>query len=103
VCSLRDAATSFEEAGISVVGISLDSVADQKKFHTAQELNFPLLSDPDGSAAAKYGALMEGRPFTRRVTFVIDPKGVLRAIDEEVQVASHGGDVIELVERLEEE
>jgi peroxiredoxin Q/BCP len=82
------------------VGISLDSVADQKKFHTAQELNFPLLSDPDASAAAKYGALLEGRPYTRRVSFVIDPKGVLRAIDEEVQVSSHGNDVIDLVDSL---
>ena len=78
-------------------------MAEQKKFHTDQELNFPLLSDPDGSAAAKYGALMEGRPFARRVTFVIDPQGVLRAIDEQVQVSSHGADVIELVESLREE
>ena len=77
-------------------------MADQKKFHGEQELNFPLLSDPDGSAAAKYDALMEGRPYARRVTFVIDPEGVLRAIDDQVQVSSHGADVVALVEKLRE-
>jgi len=90
----------LEDADITVVGISLDSVADQKKFHTEQELNFPLLSDPDGSAAAKYGALMEGRPYAKRVSIVIDPKGIVRAIDEQVQVSSHGDDVIDLVDSL---
>ena len=81
-------------------GISLDSVADQKRFHEEQELNFGLLSDPDGSAAKKYGVLPEGGRWTKCVTFIIDPKGVLRAIDDEVRVESHGNDLVERVEGL---
>lgn len=87
---------------MKVHGASLDSVADQAKFHEQQELNFPLLSDPDGSVAAKYGVLPEGASWTARVTFVIDPKGILRAIDDKVQVTSHGDDLIELIESLRE-
>jgi peroxiredoxin Q/BCP len=83
--------------------VSLDSVADQKKFHETEKLSFPLLSDPDGSAAAKYGVLMKDRPFAERVSFVIDPQGILRAIDREVDVASHGEDVVRLVETLQDE
>lgn len=83
-----------------VFGISLDSVEDQGKFHEQQELNFPLLSDTDGSAAQKYDVLAEGRRYASRVTFVIDDKGILRAIDSKVDVSSHGEDVVALVESL---
>lgn len=78
-------------------------MALQKQFHEREELNFPLLSDPDGSAAAKYGALVPGKPFANRLSFVIDPKGVLRAIDDQVDVATHGDDLVALVERLKAE
>jgi peroxiredoxin Q/BCP len=81
--------------------VSLDSVADQKRFHEAEKLPFPLLSDPDGSVAAKYGVLMKDKPFAERVSFVIDPQGVLRAIDREVDVTSHGVDLVALIERLQ--
>lgn len=93
MCSLRDAANPFEKLGVTVYGVSLDDVATQKAFHEAQELNFTLLSDPDGSAAKKLGALPEGARFARRVTIVIDDKGVIRKIDDSVDVTTHGADL----------
>lgn len=88
------------ELGVDVYGISMDSVADQAKFTKAQELNFPLLSDPDGSAAAKYQVRMKDRPLAARVTFVIDEQGTVRHIDREVNVDSHGSDLISLLRAL---
>ena len=85
-----------------VYGISLDSVATQEKFVTAQKLNFDLLSDPDGSAGGKYQVLPEGARYTNRVTFIIDPAGKLRAIDRSVKVAAHGMDLVERVAELQE-
>jgi len=85
---------------VRVLGISLDGVADQKKFHTQQELNFALLSDPDGSVARKYQVLSKRGPFASRVTFVIDSKGTVRHIDDGVDVDSHGRDLIDVIERL---
>lgn len=76
---------------------------DQAKFHAEQELNFPLLSDPDGSAAKKLGAIRPGAGWTNRVTFVVDEKGVLRYRDDQVAVDTHGEDLAELVLRLREE
>jgi peroxiredoxin Q/BCP len=102
VCSLRDVAKAFEEQGVQVFGVSLDSVADQKRFHREQELNFRLLSDPDGSAATKLGVLPEDARWTKRVTFVIDGEGVVRAIDDAVRVATHGEDLVALLESLED-
>ena len=84
-----------------VYGISLDDVETQGKFAKAQKLNFKLISDPDGSGADKYG-VRRGR-YTRRVTFVIDEEGVLREIDESVDVSSHGSDLASLIAELQEE
>ena len=71
------------------------------KFAEDQKLGFELLSDPDGSAVEKYGTPYEGRPFSKRVTFVIDPEGLLRHIDEGVKVDSHGADLVKLLQRLQ--
>ena len=65
----------------------MDSVADQARFTKAQDLNFPLLSDPDGSAVAKYRVRMEDRPLAALV-------------DREVKVDSHGTDLAGLIRRL---
>ena len=53
--------------------------------------------------AGKYGSLVEGRPFANRLTYVIDPAGVLRAIDDQVDVSRHGDDLLELIEGLKAE
>jgi peroxiredoxin Q/BCP len=101
VCSLRDAADQLAAVKTKVYGISLDDVQAQAAFAKAQGVKYALLSDPDGSAAAKYGALMAGRPFSRRVTFVIDDLGVLRAIDDKVDVTNHGADLAKRIGELQ--
>ena len=102
VCSLRDAAEIMEELGVQVFGLSLDDVADQAKFVKEQELNFSLLSDPDGSVARKYGVLSKGANYTNRVTFIIDPQGVLRQVEDRVNVRGHGMDLAEMIVQLQE-
>ena len=72
--------------------MSLDDVASMKKFHTDQTLNFPLLSDPDGSAARKFGVLSK-RGWANRVTFVLDEYGNVIHVDESVDVSKHGSDL----------
>lgn len=46
---------------------------------------------------------MRGRPMSARKTYVIDPQGVLRHIDEGVKVDSHGDDLVAILERLQDE
>ena len=67
----------------------------------AQELPFALLSDPDGSLATKYASLMANGRMAARVTFVIDPEGVVRHVDRKVDVNSHGDDLLKIVEALQ--
>jgi len=83
-----------------VYALSLDDVSDLAKFAKKQELNFKLLSDPDGSVAAKYGVLVEKRGFAKRVTFVIDEEGRVALVDEEVDVNTHGDELVESIAEL---
>lgn len=54
-CSYRDLSTSLDEADAIVVGVSGDSVKGLSLFKEAHNLNFPLLSDPNGSIASLFG------------------------------------------------
>ena len=79
--------------------ISTDDVATQKAFAESQKLSYPVLSDPDGSAAGKYQVL-RGR-YASRVTFVIDPDGVIRHVDRSVNVSEHGVELAAVLQKLQ--
>ncbi|MFT4843357.1 MAG: peroxiredoxin Q/BCP [Planctomycetota bacterium] len=100
MCALRDAAQQFATQGVTVFGISTDDVKSQAKFKKAQSLAFRLLSDPDGSVAKKYGVLMKGRPYAKRVTFILDDKGVVRTIIPQVEISAHGEQVLQIIAKL---
>jgi peroxiredoxin len=68
----------------------MDDVRGQAAFHAAQKLDFALLSDPDGSVAGKYGVLARNGRYPQRKTFLLDADGVVRHIDEKVDVTQHG-------------
>ena len=102
MCSLRDAATDLATLDAAVFAASLDDVAAQKAFAEEQGLSYPVWSDPDGSVAAKYGVLAPGGKYALRVTFVVDPEGVLRHVDANVQVATHGADLARVLRGLRE-
>ena len=99
--SLRDAAKEFARLKVRVFGISLDNETAQKRFWKAEKLNFDLLCDTSATVAKGYRALMKGRNFTKRITFIIDPKGVIRAIVTRVKVKSHGKDLVEQIKKLQ--
>ena len=86
---------------MSIYGASLDDVRSLAAFVKAQELPFPLLSDADGSVAAKYDVLRAGGRMAARVTFVIDPEGVVRHVDTKVDVSKHGSDLAGIIKGLQ--
>jgi peroxiredoxin Q/BCP len=78
-CGFRDAFEKFQKAGIVVLGISRDTVKDQKKFKDKYGLPYDLLADPDMVLIKRFGLVknktMYGKPVTgvERTTFVIGP------------------------------
>lgn len=79
---------------------SLDSVKALADFATAQKAPYQMLSDPDGSVAAKYGVLDPSGKYAQRVTFVLDEQGVVRKVLDKVEVKTHGEDLALLIEEL---
>ena len=105
-CSFRDHAGEIAEAGGEVIGVSNDGAEAHKKFIADHRLNFPLLSDTDGSIAkafgvARLGGLLSGWIPPRRVTFVIDRDCVVRrVIESEFSAQKHIDGAIEALKAL---
>src|ERR1035438_3591364 len=58
-CGFRDAFEKFQKAGIVVLGISRDTVKDQKKFKDKYGLPYALAADPDMVLIQRYGLLKD--------------------------------------------
>lgn len=94
-CDFRDNLAELNDAGIGVVGISPDKPAKLAAFRDAEQLTFPLLSDPDRSVLNAYGAfgekMMYGKQVTGviRSTFVIDEQGRIEQALYNVRATGH--------------
>jgi thioredoxin-dependent peroxiredoxin len=69
----RDAVPALKKLGAVVLGVSKDSIASHCKFRDKYELNFPLLSDPDGKMLEAYGAWGD------KVLYGKKSKGIIRS------------------------
>src|SRR5690554_3196780 len=94
-CDFRDNLNSLASAGYQVLGLSKDELPALKKFQQNENLNFPLLSDPDlavhnayGTYGPKsmYGKLING---TRRSTFVVNEDGKIDLALYNVKATGH--------------
>lgn len=94
-CNFRSALPDFSKMGISIIGVSKDNVASHEKFKKKFGLNFPLAYDESGKTCVDYGTWIEkslyGRKYMAidRATFLIDGKGIIRAVWRNVSVPGH--------------
>lgn len=102
-CGFRDIFEQFQKAGIVVLGISRDTVKDQKKFKDKYNLPYDLLADPDMELINRfdlvkpknmYGKLVKG---VKRTTYLIGPDQRLIHIFEEVKPEGHADEVLVLL------
>lgn len=83
---------AFQAARAAVVGISADDPDSHASFCSEEGLAFPLLSDPGGEVSRAYGSWIA--PFSQRHTFLIDPRGILRASWLAVRPSGHSQEVL---------
>lgn len=93
----------FEKANTQVLGISIDTVPALGAFAKELGLKFPLLSDfPNFQTTKAYGTFVEGRSVSRRVTYVVDKEGIIRAeIVSDMDMTKHSEDALKAVRELE--
>src|SRR3989344_2156233 len=83
----------IQEIGADVVSFSTDNVFTHKAWHDTSEaikkINFPMGADPSGKITDAFGVLIKGGDLLHmpdeglalRGTFIIDPAGLLRAME----------------------
>ena len=85
----------FEARGVSVIGVSKDSVVSHDKFKAKHKLKITLASDPETRIAQAFGVWVEKSMYGRkymgmdRATFLVDGKGIIREIWRKVKVPGH--------------
>lgn len=77
-CSFRDSHEAFTDAGATVIGISSDSVESHRAFADKHRLPFTLLADVGGTVRRDWGVGRTLGVIPGRVTYVIDPEGIVR-------------------------
>lgn len=114
-CAYRDAMDDLSSVDAEVVGISGDEVKNLELFKQAHNLNFTLLSDPDGNIARMFGVpVTEGKKSierevegnlytlareltTSRWTFIVDKQGKVIYKSTDVNAAEDSKAVLEVL------
>lgn len=95
-----EAADAFAEIGVTLVGISKDSVTSHEKFIAKQNLNVILLSDEHGTVCEDFDVWKEKSMYGKtylgieRSTFLIDGNGHVVREWRKVKVPGHVDDVL---------
>ncbi|QMU56297.1 MAG: redoxin domain-containing protein [Candidatus Mycalebacterium zealandia] len=98
-CSLRDTESRIAKKGITVLGISTDSVKSHEGFRDRQKLNYTLISDKDRKIINAYGVVSPSNS-ARRVSFLVDREGKVRHIWKKVDTHAHGDEILNKIEEL---
>jgi len=98
--------SKFKKLGCDVYGVSKDSLKSHNKFKEKYKIKFDLLADEDLKVLKKYKVWGKkkfmGREFmgTIRSTYLIDKKGEIIKVWNNVKVKDHAKEVLETLTNL---
>jgi thioredoxin-dependent peroxiredoxin len=96
----------FKKAGVTILGISRDTLGSHDKFKAKMCFPFELLSDEDEAVCKLFDVIREKNMYGRKVigiersTFLIDATGVLRSEWRKVKVEGHAAAVLDAAQAL---
>ncbi|MFN2198737.1 MAG: thioredoxin-dependent thiol peroxidase [Anaerolineales bacterium] len=99
-CNFRDDYSAYQNAGVTILGVSPDSPKSHLKFKQKYDLPFTLLADEDHAVCDlyeawgpknRYGRTYEG---VLRTTYVIAADGSILKVFEKVRPAEHSAEVL---------
>lgn len=102
-CNFRDDYSAYQEAGVTILGVSPDTPKAHAKFKAKYDLPFTLLADTDHKVCELYGvwgrrkSRSTGREYDGvfRTTFLIDAEGQITKVFEKVRPADHSTEVLD--------
>lgn len=100
-CNFRDDYSAYEQAGITILGVSPDSVASHVKFKAKFQIPFSLLVDEGHKVCDVYGVWgpkkFMGKQYdgVLRTTFLIGADGNILRVFENVRPSEHSAEVLQ--------
>lgn len=101
-CNLRDNYDALVAAGISIIGVSMDSEVSHQKFISKFELPFPLIADTDKKVIEAFQVWgpkkFMGKEYDgiHRTTFVMDENNVIQGIISKPKTKDHASEILEI-------
>ncbi|MBI2043932.1 peroxiredoxin [Candidatus Pacearchaeota archaeon] len=100
---LADNYQRLNENNVEVLSVSTDSEWVHKAWHDKSDMikkiNYPMVADTTGKISKSYGVYIWDEGVALRGTFIIDPKGILKAI--EINDNSMGRSTEELLRKIQ--
>jgi thioredoxin-dependent peroxiredoxin len=100
-CNFRDDYSDYEQARVTILGVSPDSPKSHTKFKAKFNLPFSLLADEEHKVADLYGVWglkkFMGKSYEGiyRTTFLIDTEGQIVKVFENVKPAGHSAEILD--------
>ena len=91
--AFQDNLSKFNKLSASVVGISADNEEEHQSFCTSAKLEYTLLADIKGEISKSYDSWLD--PYSKRNTFMINPKGIVVYKWIGVRPIGHAQEVLE--------
>jgi len=101
-CGFRDNYSELQAQGAEVWGVSGDDAGSHLRFAARHQLPFPLLVDRDNALRRAFGVPSVLGLLPGRVTYLIDPEGVVRhSFNNLLDGAAHRRDALAVLRRLQ--
>jgi peroxiredoxin (alkyl hydroperoxide reductase subunit C) len=99
---LADNYAEFQRLGVEIYSVSTDTHFTHKAWHdtsdTIGKIEYPMIADPTTALSQSFEVLRDGQGLADRGTFIIDPDGVIQAV--EVTAEGIGRNAVELIRKV---
>ncbi|MBN2222624.1 MAG: peroxiredoxin [Vallitaleaceae bacterium] len=99
---LQNEYAGLKELGVEVFSVSTDTHFTHKAWHDSSEaikkITYPMIGDPSHVISHNFEVLIENAGLADRGTFIIDPDGVVQAV--EINAGGIGRDASTLVNKI---
>jgi peroxiredoxin (alkyl hydroperoxide reductase subunit C) len=94
--------TDFKDLHTEIYAVSTDTHFSHKAWHDTSDaiktIEFPMVGDPSGQITRGFGVMIEQTGLAERATFLINPDGVIKAI--EISDGAVGRDARDLLRKV---